>query len=381
MSDTEQKTVFRRHGKGGEDVDDKFDVELPKKAIAPLIVIAVVLIFGQYYYIQDILSVVILLVVTIIPVLLWIGLGPKMAEKGILKWLRRVSGKKSTRVDQIFLGFPTTKDLYFIEANSMDLKMGNFTQVVMRIKEVVFLSIGICILTAKILLPFFFDNLQAYWTDVQGDPYTGSNEFIFDTAIYLGPFALLVLFSVIPMFWIGEDMQIYRVDKLQDIKRVGKYLRSGLLSKLLGFFGIILAYDTAKGYANDIHGIDASMTAIYTTTFVQFGLILFACAGAPFIVAVIYLLWYHEIWVNNVRIKASDFLPSATVEVVTVPPNELELLTHPEKLRENQDKIVKFFSTVSGKILLVILLLIGIAVCFFMGFIFTGIWSEPIYNP
>lgn len=371
---------FRRHGEDGRDVDDRFDVEFPKKAIAPLVIIGAILIYGQYFYIEDILSVAVLLVITLVPILLWAGLGPAMAEKVILKWLHKVKDKKHPGADEVFVGFPMrTTDRYYIEANSMDLKMDNFLQVILRIKEVVFLSIGISILTAKILGAYFFQNLEAYWAIVMGEPYIGQSELIIDTAIFLGPFALLVLFLVIPLFWIAEDMQIYRIDNFQDSRRIGRYLRSGLLSKVLGLVGIILAYDTAKTYAVDLHGIGASAIDIYLTTGMQFGLIIVACSGAPFIVAVIYLLRYHSIWVNNVRIKASEFLPSCTLEVAYVGENELEYLTHADKLEVSTDRLVRFLSTKKGKVMLMLLLVLGMAACFFMGFIFTGIWSDPIY--
>ena len=371
---------FRRHGEDGRDVDDRFDVEFPKKAIAPLVIIGAILIYGQYFYIEDVLSVAVLLVITLVPILLWAGLGPAMAEKVILKWLHKVKDKKLPGADEVFVGFPMrTTDLYYIEANSMDLKMDNFLQVILRIKEVVFLSIGISILTAKILGAYFFQNLEAYWAIVMGEPYIGQSELIIDTAIFLGPFALLVLFLVIPLFWIAEDMQIYRIDNFQDSRRIGRYLRSGLLSKVLGLVGIILAYDTAKTYAVDFHGIGASAIDIYLTTGMQFGLIIVACSGAPFIVAVIYLLRYHSIWVNNVRIKASEFLPSCTLEVAYVGEEELEYLTHTDKLEVSTDRLVRFLRTKTGKVMLMVLLILGMAACFFMGFIFTGIWSDPIY--
>jgi hypothetical protein len=312
--------------------------------------------------------------------LLWAGLGPEFAEKSIMKWLKKVQEKKVTGPDEIFLGFPmATKDTYYVEANPMDLSMGKIGVLINRIKEVVFLSVGICILVAKSLGAFFFDNLMQFWDVVMNDPFEGTADIIIDTAIYLGPFALLILFAVMPMFWIGEDMQIYRVDNLQDPHRVGMYLRTGLLSKVLGFFGIVLAYDTASQWAQQAgyDGLD-----LYIQTFVQFGLILFACSAAPFIVAVIYLIKYHEIWVNNIRIKASAFLPCGTMEIRTVPPSELENLTHPEKLKENNsDKLLNFLKTPTGTAVLIVALILGVLGCFFMGFIFTGVWSQPIYKP
>lgn len=377
-----QGLLFRRHGEDGRDVDDRFDVQFPKKAIAPLLILYIIFLGGQYYYIEDIYSVAVLFVLTVIPIFLWAGLGPAIAEKIILKWLHKVRDKKIPKVNEIFVGFPVrTKDTYYVEANSMDLKMDNFLQVINRVKEVVFLSIGVSILTAKLLGTFFFDNLSQYWDVVMGDPYSGLNELVFDTAIFLGPFALMVLFLVIPLFWIAEDMQIYRIDNFQDSRRIGRYLRTGMLSKVLGFIGIILAYDTARGYAVDLHGVGADSLTLYMTTFTQFGMIFVACAGAPLLVAIVYLLRYHDIWVNNVRIKASEFLPVGTMEISFVKDEEKEWLGHPEKIAVSQDRLVRFLKTPLGKNVLFILLVAGIAGTMFMGFIFTGVWTDPIYFP
>ncbi len=388
MTDEDRRLIFRRRGEDGEEIDDRFDVELPKKALLLLVALYTVFLFIQYYYMNlrsfefapsAAVSVLILLALTLVPLLLWAGLGPAIAERLVLRWVGKVEKNKIPSPNQILVGFPAaTKDLYYVEANSMDVKMGNFFQVIDRIKEVVFLSIGICILTAGILGTFFFDRLERYWDVVMGDPYYGTNELVLDTAIWLGPFALLLLFMVIPLFWIAEDMQIYRIDRFQDTKRVGWFLRTGLLAKVLGFIGIIFAYDVANGYAVEVHGPDAAALTIYATTFETFFLIFLACAGAPFLVATIYLLKYHEVWVNNIRIKASQFLPVGTMEVSRVENENLHWLGQEGEVKMVTDRLVCFLKTPKGKIVLIALLLLGIAGTMFMGFVFTGVWSDPI---
>ncbi len=380
MDDIKQRRIlFRRRGEDGGEIDDRFDVEFPLKAIIPLGILYSIFLYGQWYYKGDALSIVVLLILTIIPILLWSSLGPSLSERIILKWVLKVEGKKFPSPDVMFVGFPAAvKDTYYIEANPMDLRMDNFVQVVMRIKEAVFLSIGLCILTAMILGNFFFDRLALYWDVVMGDPYYGQNELILDTAIWLGPFAMIILFLVIPLFWITEDVQIYRIDRLQDARRIGEYLRTGLLSKVLGFIGIIFAYDVSRGFAQEVHGINADPLTLYATTFETFILIFIACAGAPFLVSTIYLLRYHSVWVNNIRIKASQYIPIGTMEIAIVESEDLTLLSHQERIETIRNRLVIFIKTPLGKKVALILLILGLAGTFFMGFVFTGVWSDPI---
>lgn len=380
MDDLKQrKILFRRRGEDGAEIDDRFDVEFPLKAIIPLGILYTIFLYGQWYYKGDALSIVVLLFLTIIPILLWSSLGPSLSQRIILKWVIKVEGKRFPSPDMMFVGFPSAvKDTYYIEANPMDLRMDNFVQVVMRIKEAVFLSIGLCILTAMILGTFFFDRLDQYWDVVMGEPYYGQNELILDTAIWLGPFAMIILFLVIPLFWITEDVQIYRIDRLQDARRIGEYLRTGLLSKVLGFIGIIFAYDVSRGFAQEVHGVNADPLTLYATTFETFILIFIACAGAPFLVSTIYLLRYHSVWVNNIRIKASQYIPIGTMEIAIVENEDLSLLSHQECIETIRNRLVVFIKTPLGKNVALILLLLGLAGTFFMGFIFTGVWSDPI---
>ncbi len=374
-----RRILFRRRGEDGEEIDDRFDVEFPIKAIIPLGILYSIFLYGQYYYKGDIPSILVLLVITLVPIILWSSLGPALSERIILKWVNKVDRKKLPSADEVFYGFPmAVKDTYYIEANPMDLRMDNFVQVVLRIKEAVFLSIGLCILTAMILGTFFFDNLEKYWDVVMNEPYYGPNELVLDTAIWLGPFAMIVLFLVIPLFWITEDVQIYRIDRLQDSRRIGEYLRTGLLSKVLGFIGIIFAYDISRGYALEVHGADAAALTLYATTFETFILIFIACAGAPFLVSAIYLLRYHKVWVNNIRIKATKYIPVGTMEIAIVEKEDLQLLAHDERIEPVKSLLVRFIRSRFGKYIAFVLLVFGLAATFFMGFIFTGIWSDPI---
>lgn len=416
-----QGVFYKRHGKGGldADIDDKFDVVVPKGNKILLIAIFIILFACQYvipsmqkyWYIP-----IAYLGVCVIPIFLWGKLGAAMAEGNILKWLRKTVQNKKNSVVEIVEGFPTrVMDPYYIEANPIDLDLGSdaaATKVFLnRVKEVLFLSIGICTLLSQTLAPSFFPAMQQALTDNYNAavlnnmnpantpievvfPYVNQDEFIIDTTIFLGPFALILLFPIMPLLWITEDMQIYRVNEVQDPFRLGTYLRNGLLSKILGFFGIVLAFKIAYSFASGsvLRGealelmkntpgltLDAALVAaqadgidmmqVLIQTGYQFAMILLSGAALPFLVALVYLAKFHGVYVNNIRIKASEFIPSATIRIIYAPANELTVLTHPEKLKEIKKD---FLDTTGGKVLLFGMALVAFAISFYIGFIWVG---------
>lgn len=397
-----QGVFYKRHGKGGidADVDDKFDVVVPKGNKIVLIVLFIVLFALEYVYIGDYWYIPpLFLILTIIPIYLWGKLGSALAEKNILGWLRKTVASKKNSIVEIVEGFPTRiMDPYYIEANPVDLDLGSdaaATKVFLnRVKEVLFLSIGICTLISQTLSGFFYDEMNNGLIAQGVEPYIDVNEFIIDTTIFLGPFALILLFPIMPLFWITEDMQIYRVNEHQDPFRLGSYLRNGMLSKILSFFGIVLAFKIAYAYADafvlkqaaealmasnsaltfdqakilaSAAGLD--MAQVLIRTLYQFAMIILSSSAMPFLVALVYLSKFHGQYVNNIRIKASDFIPSATMRIVYAPANELTVLTHPEKLTEIKKD---FLDTTGGKVLLFGLAIIAFAITFYIGFIWVG---------
>jgi hypothetical protein len=78
-----ERTLYRRHGLKGEDLDDKFDVRVPKSNIVLFVILFIVLVAGMWYYIQATAwwIVLIFLVLSIVPVLLWGKLGTTFGEK------------------------------------------------------------------------------------------------------------------------------------------------------------------------------------------------------------------------------------------------------------------------------------------------------------
>jgi hypothetical protein len=369
------KVFYRRHAKNSdEDVDDKFDVEVPKAGIAVFFVAFAVLLVVQYFIPEldmDWWAPPLFAILTIPVILLWGKLGPGMAQKFILAWLKKTSEKKKNTPVEIFMGFPSrVKDPYYIEANPVDFDIANTKMFVSRVMDVVFLSIGLSIFIANTVFsvaPEFAAAQVAKWG------YSNPAEMTIFSAIYLGPFSLLVLFVVQPMIWIGIDMQIYRVDDLQDTQRVGWYLKSGMLAKILGFFGIIMAFNTAQDFVfgtSDYPGAfpNAAMMTQWILTFTYFAIILVACAAFPFITALVYLLKYHKEWVNTTRIKASEFLPCATMQVNFVEKEELDYLTHPERIQEFDKPDI--FDKPNGKFIIIGLTIVTALVAFWAAFIY-----------
>jgi MFS family permease len=405
MSTEEIKVIFERvDPKTGEDVDDSFDVVVTKNAKIIFAVLWAVLFGAQaYYFINDagyVWAIFVYLAMTVVAILLWGFAGPKLAEANILKWLRKVKEKRKPKPQEMVLGFPRTQDLYYIEANPNDLNFSNgfvgIKTFLMRVQEVLFLAIGIQTFLAQTLAPVFFGGLQAKYDAIRDEAaleavangeyltfelaqealaemsFTSVADMMIDTTIYLGPFALLLLFLVIPLIWMGEDMQIYRINEFQDNIKLGTYLRASVISKVLGFFGIIFLFNICQEYAEGTlvsSGLDPNgpeyMMAVYSTLFTKFFEVLLYCAAAPTAITLVYLVVFHSRWVNNVRIQASEFLPAGTVKVVTVASEELEHLTHPEKIELKEH----FFTSKNGTILLIVMCVAVLVTAFYMGFI------------
>jgi len=66
------------------------------------------------------------------------------------------------------------------------------------------------------------------------------------------------------------------------------------------------------------------------------------------------------------------------MEIAIVESEDLTLLSHQERIETIRNRLVIFIKTPLGKKVALILLILGLAGTFFMGFVFTGVWSDPI---
>ena len=382
--------------------DDKFDVIVPKKRRIILFTIFAILFFMQFFYFTGFYMLVfypqyydletypifpyyfvpiIFLVITIIPILAWGQIGSRIASTSIVKYLRKTVEKTRPKFTEIFLGYPMrTKDIYYLEAYPVDLDLGSdFVHLkvfIKRVTEVLFISLGMSVIIAQITAPFLWSAIyDPYIT--QYEWYWNIEELMIDITIYMGPFTLLILTFIMPVFWIAEDTQAYRINEYQDSVRLGYYLRTGPISKILGFFGIVLVFNLAQELATALLTGGEQMSygelmshpdlaiQLYTTTLLWFALIIGMCAAAPFLVALVYLSYYHERWVNNVRIHASEFMQLGTLEIRKPKTINLKYMNRPEMI----DETGGFFQTRKGKISLLALIIVAGFICLYFAYV------------
>ncbi len=105
---------------------------------------------------------------------------------------------------------------------------------------------------------------------------------------------------------------------------------------------------------------------VFGTTFVWFGIILGMSAAVPFMISLLYLGIYHERWVNNTRIKASEFMDLGTLQIKKPDESNLRYVKHPEKL----DETGGFFQDFFGKIVLIVLAALAAIICIYSAFVF-----------
>lgn len=399
---TEEKDYLYQRGpthKREATSDDQFDVIVPKKNLILLFVIFAILFFLQFFYFSGLYIQVlypevgwdpeyyiwwvplVFLAIAIIPVLAWGEIGSRIASSSIVKYLKKTVSRKFPKPTEIILGYPLrTKDIYYLEAFPVDLDLGSSLAhtktVIKRVMEVVFLSLGMSVIISQIVVPFLWAPVYAWDPDM----YWNVEEMIIDLTIYLGPFTLLVLTFVMPIFWISEDVQAYRIDQYHDAHRLGYYLKSGLLSKILGFFGIVLVFNLAQEFATALLlGVEeieyAELMArpdlafeLFATTFIWFGIILLMGMAIPFLVSIIYFSYYHQQWVNNVRVRASEFMDLGTLEIRVPKQANLKYMKNPDMIDETGG-FGGFFQTTKGKIILIALIIFAALVCIYIGFI------------
>lgn len=382
--------------------DDKFDVIVPKKRRIILFTIFAILFFFQFFYFTGLYMLVfypkfydletypifpyyfipfIFLAIAIVPILAWGQIGSRLASNSIVKYLRKTVEKTRPKFTEIFLGYPMrTKDIYYLEAYPVDLDLGSdFVHLkvfIKRVTEVLFLSLGMSVIIAQITAPFLWSAIYDPYITQYGW-YWNIEELMIDITIYMGPFTLLILTFIMPVFWIAEDTQAYRVNEYQDSVRLGYYLRTGPISKILGFFGIVLVFNLAQEFATALltggEAISYSKLMarpelaiqLYSTTLLWFALIIGMSAAMPFLVTLVYLSYYHERWVNNVRIQASEFMQLGTLEIRKPKVANLKFMNHPEMI----DETGGFFQTRNGKITLLVLIIVAAVICLYFAFV------------
>jgi hypothetical protein len=370
---------------------DKFDVVIPKRNMIIIFMIFIGLFLAQFFYFSGLYynvmfpdepyeigwfywwTPLVFLAISVVIIIAWGNIGSRFAHMSILKYLKKTTMNERLKPGEMLLGYPMrTKDIYYLEAYPDDLDLGSSISdikvLIKRVFEVLFLSMGMSVMISQLFAPYIYSRVAIKYPNM----YFNIEEMIIDMTIYLGPFTLLILMLVMPVFWIAEDVQAYRITPEQDAVRIGLFLRSGILSKILSFFGIVLVFNLAQEFATALLGergtsgtSPETAMQVYITTFVWFALIVAMCAAIPFIVTLAYLIFYHERWVNNVRVRASEFMPIGTLEVRKPDMSQMEYLKKPEMI----DETGGFFQTSHGRIILLLLIIISAGVCLYLAFI------------
>jgi len=394
-SSKNESFVFQRQPKklDADSAKDKFDVVVPKRNMVIIIAIFIGLFLAQFYYFSGYYYKVmfpdepynigwfywwaplVFLAISIIIIIAWGNIGSRFASFSILKYLKKTTRQGKLKLTEFILGYPMrTKDIYYLEAYPDDLNLGSEISdikiLIKRVLEVLFLSMGMSVVISQFVAPSIYERILA--TDP--DMYLNIEELIIDMMLYLGPLTLIILMLVMPVFWMAEDIQAYRITPNQDSVRLGLFLRSGLLSKILSFFGIVLVFNLSQQFAMALLGGGGSSGFItspekamqlYLTTFIWFGLIIAMSAAIPFLVTLVYLTLYHERWVNNVRIRASEFMQVGTLEVRKPDIKTMDYLNKPDMI----DETGGFFRTSLGRIILIGLIILSAILCIYLAFI------------
>ncbi|TFG05502.1 MAG: hypothetical protein EU539_09235, partial [Promethearchaeota archaeon] len=263
---------------------DKFDVVVPKRNMFIIIAIFIGLFAAQFFYFSGWYYAVLFpnepwdigwfywwaplafLAISVVIILAWGNIGSRFASASILKYLKKTVTKGKIKASEVVLGYPfRTKDIYYLEAFPDDLDLGSEISdikiLIKRVLEVLFLSMGMSVVISQLIAPYIWVRVASWDPEL----YFNIEEMIIDMTIYLGPFTLLILMLVMPVFWIAEDIQAYRITPEQDSVRLGIFLRSGILSKILSFFGLVLVFNLAQEFATALVGGDATLSSPETT--------------------------------------------------------------------------------------------------------------------
>ena len=183
-------------------------LKFPKQVYPIFIIIGAILTYGMVYYIAQTTwwIVLIFFALSVIPILLWGKVGTLIGENNILKWVKdKVVKKKPLSPVEMLVGYPNTKNKYYIEANSIDLDGNEWKLIMGRVFNTVFLAVGLSVLISEIVsyVPGIFSKLIIEWG------YIGNSDVELDCAVFMGPFAMILLFFFQPMFWMARSSQIY----------------------------------------------------------------------------------------------------------------------------------------------------------------------------
>lgn len=138
------------------------------------------------------------------------------------------------------------------------------------------------------------------------------------TIIYLPLLSILV-----PVIWIFEDAQVRTVDLFEglDTEDIGDQIRTGLLSRILGFGGIFVGLAFVISLVDQLREGEFIAIELRLLEYLLFFLMIYLPAfGLSTLQSFLYLVRGHQSNVNRFRVYLSNFLPVGVTFVQAASP-------------------------------------------------------------
>jgi len=305
----------------------RFDITNPSK-FRWILIIGIALILNiEWINATGGFGIVISFCVIIIASYFWSKIGFMILSKTVIREFNDFNlefGQKKSRNNQVsigrsnlilrifgtillrFSGFRLSKfNEYYLEAEVKDVEIGNFKDFLrLRLLDVVSSCLGLSLLVGvslRYLLPYINKTFFI--------GFTADELIVF--LFYSVAMSPLFVFWLIPVIWVFEDAQLRTVDidKGVDSDELIIKVRRGLLSKLLGWGGLLTGLIYLADLSTDLYGSDVSIVFKYSWALFILIWFLLTVTGTAYLTTVIYLARFHEKNVNEFRKLLSRIIP------------------------------------------------------------------------
>ncbi|MBD3404602.1 MAG: hypothetical protein GF411_00525 [Candidatus Lokiarchaeota archaeon] len=172
----------------------------------------------------------------------------------------------------------------------------------------------------------------------------------------------LLISWIVPVNWALKDTLIRTVGENNTIYDMGEEMNNGILDKFIGIGGLIVGVNVAFDLAYDATLLETTNILVAAVYFVFYFLLL--SSGTIVIISAIYLNGYHESLVNSVRVKLSEVIRVASTNI-----NNVEIT---DAVRTAVTPPSTGAGKTVGKTLIVLLALIGLALCMYYVLVVIG---------
>ncbi len=290
------------------------------------------------------------LIFSLIPLIFWLFIGPIFAERRILK----AFSSKKLNIANNLIGLKVYKEFdYYLERKAIDFDFKKVSEVVMRLGELILISLGISLLLSKIITPIITTEADLH------PVFSNMSDLIINNTIYITPSSMTVIAFLGPLLWIAEDVHISGIDENPRMIKLHDALRNGFLSKILGFSGLALLLAEEYVKLQNSGMVDSLFVFIFIFIW-DVIYVLSAISATPFIIGLIYLLTVHENYVNQLRHKLASVIPIGISEVRLAVAEELPYLaSDTQNLSEPKlmGKLKGFWNHPLGKTILILVII------------------------